>query len=276
MGLTVPSYVVPGEQATGVIGKLTDHTDYGTGEPSGNTTWTATLKSTGDTVQLKEDVGDDFADSIEKDYSNLTGDFWGSEPSFYFDISAADIGDSIVLCAEDGDAFGYSVSEEDEIPIIAAVVLEAIKSISVTLTLTDHEISSPSSPKLRVKVSRTPTEQIDWPQFGAVCYYGDPIWWSDDTSYNEISEFTCSASYSSITAVCTSPVEGKVYSITLDADTVGNAGLCVTFNAVITRDDDSTEEEEYSFTIDPHGGKVTSYVYINIDNRSVVFSGWEG
>jgi len=276
IALTVPQYVVPGTQVTGITGKLTDHEDYGTIEPTGSQVWSATLKSTGATVQLKEEPAGGYADSVTKDYSDLGDDFWGNEPSFYFNIGVEHVGDSVVLLVSDGDVFGNAVETEGEIPIAAEVALSPISSIVVALELTGHSIGKPSNPKFRIKVSRTPSpEQVDWPQFGAVKYGdADPSWWSDDSTYDDISEFTCTATYTTITATCNSPVEGKVYWITLDANEGGNATVSVTFSATITRDDGSKEEAEQSFTIEPYGSNEAAYVYVNVDSRDVSFSGW--
>ncbi len=131
-GLEAQEVMVPGISVSDVTLTLLDHEEYGTTEPTEQITWSATLKSTNEVINLKFSGGDNFFSEITQAYGSIGDDFWGAEPIFEFEVSDDNIGDAIVLKSS-SDPFNFSLEKTSEILIIAST-LSAVFKVEIVVS----------------------------------------------------------------------------------------------------------------------------------------------
>jgi hypothetical protein len=143
--LSAPSSMAPGTYVHPITLKLTDHTDYPTTSPEQLLVWSATLSSTGEAVGLKSSAFAEYDTTMVEWYYDIGESFYGSTPSFFFDVSGANVGDSIILEAK-GDPFGTGdvngriaieiSAEPPEDPAENVVTIKVVFDATITIYLT--------------------------------------------------------------------------------------------------------------------------------------------
>lgn len=113
MTMTADEYIWPGGTTSAVSMHVYDQGSYETNSPDGLVTWSATIE--GETVQLKLDTGEEFANSITTPYAQ--GSPWGASPALQFDISSANEGQIIILRSF-GNPFGDDMYDTAEITVV--------------------------------------------------------------------------------------------------------------------------------------------------------------
>ena len=126
MALAADSTIAPGGATQSVALSLHDG-ELATVSPAGSSIWTATM----DGAPLKLGLaGGSLANSVTSAFST-SGGIWGSAPSFFFNISNADDGKTIVLKSA-GTPFGSAMSQTANITVESKVVISIIFTATAT------------------------------------------------------------------------------------------------------------------------------------------------
>jgi len=167
LDLTAPAIMVPGMEVGNITLNLIDHDTFVTGQPDGQIFWTAKWSDTKARVQLKLSEDANYQDTVTQNYSEGET-YWGSEPTFLFDVSADDVGRVVILTAQSKPFTVFEIAEEAYVEI--EVVIEAGEPYAIlTLTMTGFQ-------------GRGPLHRNDDPEqakleniFGASLHFGNSI-----------------------------------------------------------------------------------------------------
>ena len=274
LSITADESTTVEDPTASAVAAIVDDGAYKTLEPASlSVTWTATLN--GVALQLMQDGIGDFADSVTTTISEAE-DYWCSEVDFVFALSEGDDGKTITLLASGTDPDGEACNDDAEIEV--ELVLPV--SVSASVTITDYDIEPACSPKIYLKVERLPSHSTrrDWPQMG--CHYfselGGDSWWSDDTTYDTLAEFTCTAQHGgtkSVTAEAAALVADSSYWLTYYATSGGNATISVTFSISVTMSNGTVYSASEEYTIIPYGYAKGGYVSLSTASGMVYLFG---